>query len=69
MRPVRICVCCKEKKPVRGRGLCDSCYEAARRAVNAGDTTWVDLERRKLSKPGVVSKFRAALAKATKRTK
>jgi hypothetical protein len=57
------CLCCKEKRPVRGRGLCDACYEAARRAVNAGETTWAALEKKKLAKPGVMSAFRQAFNK------
>ena len=62
MRSKRICACCKEPKgKIVGRGLCSACYEAARRRIKKRQTTWPELERRKLALP---AGERSALAKA-----
>lgn len=63
-KPKRICLGCKKPKAPRSRGLCDSCYATARRAVNAGDTSWAELEKLKLAAPLIRSPFRAALSKS-----
>ena len=62
MRRKRKCLACKKIKPTRGRTLCDSCYEAARRMVNTGKTTWAKLEKKKLASPAFDSPFRRAVA-------
>lgn len=64
-RPIKVCVACRRKKPSPARGLCEACYEVARRSVNDGSTTWAVLEELKLAKPLFKSPFRAAMAAST----
>ena len=33
------------------RGLCKSCYQNARRRVEAGEFTWEELERKRIVRP------------------
>ncbi len=67
MRSKRICLGCKEDKPERGRGLCDACYESARRKVAAKKETWRKLINRGLALPVKETAFDRALKQSVPR--
>lgn len=45
------CVAPSCGRRIYGRGLCRSCYVAARRLIAAGEVTWAVLEKRGLANP------------------
>lgn len=51
------------------RGLCSSCYQAARARVNSGDATWEKLEAAGLAKPSGGIAGRSAFAQKFARLK
>lgn len=56
-------------RPAKRRGLCDSCYTLAYRALRAGRATWSDLERDGLAKPLAASQSPFRMAQAAARSK
>ena len=62
----KTCLVRRCKRAVRARGLCDACYRAAKRKVQAEETTWDELESHKLAhSQRRRSPFHQALEKAT----
>lgn len=45
------CIITKCTRKEVTRGLCPTCYTAARKLVEASEVSWVDLEQKKLAKP------------------
>lgn len=62
----RRCLCCgkplKDKEVLR-RGLRPACYNAALREIEAGGTTWVELEKNGLVTGKQLGKPRSAIRK------
>jgi hypothetical protein len=55
---------CKNKGVARG--LCWSCYAAARREIERGETSWSEIEAAGLSNPPNESRLRSELNKRRK---
>ena len=49
-------------RPAAFRGLCPAHYQAAKRQIQAGNTSWAELEGKGIARPKKVSPFMAALA-------
>ena len=49
--------CLRDGRRIRTRGLCNSCYEQARRLVKDGSTTWEDLEAHDKALPRTIERI------------
>lgn len=63
-------ICCTPgcKRPARARGLCASCFQAARRMVTRNEITWKALEEQGLAKK-LRGRFTVPIHKALRKLK